>query len=41
MKGSLTIIKLKNLFNTSDVLTKYLDKQASDEAIAQLDHHFE
>ena len=41
LKGRLTIIKLKNIFNTSDVLTKYLDKRALDEAIAQLDHHFE
>ena len=41
LKGRLTIIKLKNILNTSDVLTKYLDKRALDEAIAQLDHHFE
>ena len=41
LKGRLTIIKLKNILNTSDVLTKYTDKRALDKAIAQLDHHFE
>ena len=41
MKSRLTIIKLKNILIASDVLTRYLDKRALDEAIAQLDHHFE
>ena len=41
LKGRLVITKLKNTFNIIDVLTKYLDKWALDEAAAPLERHYE
>ena len=41
LKGRVTVVKLKNVFNTADVLTKYVDRRTLEEAVSQLQHQFE
>ena len=41
LRGKVTIIKIKNVFNSADLFTKYLERKLIDEAVGQMLHRFE
>ena len=41
LRGCVQLIKIKNVFNSSDCFTKHLNKESLDEAISQFQHRLE
>ena len=40
MKGAMSVIKVKNIYNSADIGTKHLARQEMENCLEQMDFHF-